>query len=367
MADFPVIPGYKIFSQLGEGPASHVYFATQEALERKVAIKIIKPHLLHDLVAVVRFEKKIKAAARLSHSHIAQIFNMGKTDESFYIVMEYLEESLRDRIYMKQGTTKDVDTSLEIIENLLAALDYAHSFQLHHLNINPANIMFRQDNAPVLVDFGIAYLFAPAGLSAGKVLTLEAARYMSPERLKGQQMADSSDIYSLGAVLYEMLSAEKPYSNAIHVPRLIRNIQGAASALPVHLARLQPLIDYMMTKEKHKRIANRAQWKELLDKILEGKPIPPVDLSIPSQSAETTGPQANPNETLQLSEKNPATPTSESIEKTESEPLIHFFQLVIEKIRYFFQYSLPQIWERFSRFTKDKIKLIQSLLWKKLG
>ncbi|MBN2198776.1 MAG: serine/threonine protein kinase, partial [Candidatus Aminicenantes bacterium] len=153
MTDFPLIPGYRIEREVGAGGMATVYLAVQERLNRRVAVKVLSPVLLADKQFIQRFLKEAETAANLHHSNIVPIHDVGRAGDHNYIVMEYLEESLKERI--KQGPLSP-EAALDIVLQVGRGLDYAHAEGFVHRDIKPENIMFRRDGTPVLTDFGIA-------------------------------------------------------------------------------------------------------------------------------------------------------------------------------------------------------------------
>jgi serine/threonine protein kinase len=269
MADFPGIPGYKIVSKLNTGGMATIYLGIQEKLNRKVAIKVLEPFLLKTNDADIRFEQEAKTAASLSHSNIIQIHDTGKIDDLHYIVMEYLEESLRDKMNLNPKGKMHPEIALDIIDNLMNALDYAHFRGVFHRDIKPENIMFKQDSTPVLVDFGIARLFDSYDEITGTGICMGTADYMSPEQCQYPETVDGrTDIYSLGVVLYEMLTGKKPYKGKSYLSVVLKHIESPVPRLPHKLSRYQPLIDKMMAKDREKRISSGPEFNHLLDKIL---------------------------------------------------------------------------------------------------
>lgn len=304
MANFPDIPGYKIISKLGEGGTASVYLGIQEKLERKVAIKILEPSLLKDKVTSTRFQREAKTAAGLSHSNIIQIFDTGHAGDYYYIVMEYLAESLKERMKLSSGGKIHPEIALDIVETLMGALDYAHFRGVYHRDIKPDNIMFRQDNTPVLVDFGIAQLFDSPDQLTRDGEFMGTAYYMSPEQCKGQRDVDSrSDIYSLGAVLFEMLNGNKPYESQLWASMALMHIQGPVPRLQKELSCYQPLIDKMMAKHRGERLRSGTEFKQFIDKIMINsrdytpqpqESVPPLTkVSTPSQSLGSPPPSGN--------------------------------------------------------------------------
>lgn len=286
MEDFPEISGYKIVTELGSGAVAVVYLGIQEKLERKVAIKVMEETTLQKNKQIAkRFEREAKTAASLSHSNIIQIYDAGKEDRYYYIVMEYLEESLRDR-QMRAPRYKIIpDMAVDIVGDIMRALDYAHLKGIYHRDIKPDNIMFRQDGTPVLLDFGIARIFNPSEDLTKSKMSMGTTYYMSPEQCRAQKDLDGrSDVYSLGVVLFEMLTGEKPYKG--ETPGFItsQHLDKPVPLLPEELSIYQPLIDKMMAKNRENRISSRPELMQLIGEI------PKSDWGPPSEALESPPP-----------------------------------------------------------------------------
>jgi serine/threonine protein kinase len=269
MENFPDIPGCKILSKLGEGGAANVYLGIQENLNRKVAIKVLHPHLLKNKDVAARFKKGAKTAANLSHSSIVQIYDIGKDGDYHHIIMEYLEESLKDRLERSPERKMPPESALSIVEKMMQALDYAHLRGVYHRDLKPDNIMFKHDNTPVLVDFGIARVFDSADhkTQSDIIMIMGTVYYMSPEQCRSKQVDGRSDIYSLGVILYEMLTGEKPYKQESMIALALQHIEEPVPKLPSALRYYQPLIDKMMAKDKQERITSYPEYEQLVDKI----------------------------------------------------------------------------------------------------
>ncbi len=269
--DFPQIPGYKIKRRLGEGGMADVYLAFQENLEREVAIKILDSIFLKDEQILKRFKNEAHTAAKLVHPNIITIHDVGQSGDNHYIVMEYLTESLRDRMELK-GKLPPAE-ALMITKKLAGALSYAHDKGIIHRDIKPDNVMFSSDGAPVLVDFGIARAIdlntrlTMTGVSVG------TPYYMSPEQCRGEKPDGRSDIYSLGVELFELLTGNLPYKSETPTGVIYLHTQGPVPGLPGVLSKYQPLIDRMMAKKKEARVKNGVELIKLIER-LESERIP---------------------------------------------------------------------------------------------
>ncbi len=205
---------YRIESELGSGGMATVYLAHDLKHDRQVALKVLRP----ELAAVLgreRFFREITITAKLEHPHILTLIDSGEADGLFYYVMPYVTgESLREKLRREKQLA--IDEALEITEAMASALEYAHQHGVIHRDIKPENILLHEGEAMV-ADFGIALaLKAAAGDRLTETgLSLGTPEYMSPEQGTGEQQLDTrSDIYSLAAVLYEMLAGEPPHSGA---------------------------------------------------------------------------------------------------------------------------------------------------------
>jgi serine/threonine-protein kinase len=202
---------YRIERELGAGGMATVYLAEDLKHHRKVAVKVLKPELASALGAE-RFLREIEIAANLTHPHILPVHDSGEADGLLYFVMPYVEgESLRQRLDRERQLP--IDDALQIAREVAGALDLAHRRGVIHRDIKPANVLFEEGQA-VVADFGIAKAVAATGQErlTQTGLSVGTPQYMSPEQATGEPTDARSDIYSLGAVLYEMLTGEPPYT-----------------------------------------------------------------------------------------------------------------------------------------------------------
>ena len=251
------VPEHTLLSRLGRGGMAAVYLAREERLGRLVAIKVIDERFERDERFRRRFEREARTAASLTHPNIVPVYQYGfTTDERPYLTMAFLEDgSLRDRLF-KHGALSVLE-ALSITRQIAAALQAAHARNIIHRDLKPDNVLFQQDMA-LLTDFGIAKV-----LGAGTALTAAGAnpgtvRYFSPEQAREHPIDHRSDIYSLGVLLYEMLTGQVPIEGDTVVHLMVRIAQYPPKPLPVTLQGLQPLMDLLIAKSPADRLRSCA-------------------------------------------------------------------------------------------------------------
>ena len=204
---------YQIMELLGRGGMAEVYKAYHTTLDRHVAIKILHPALLSDPQHRERFAREAQAVARLDHPNIVRVFDFDTIDDLSFMVIQYVEgPNLRTvlQAHGEAGAPLAYETVEEIITRIASALAYAHGRGMLHRDVKPANILFTAEERPMLTDFGIAKVLNSISLtSTGGILG--TAAYMSPEQSQGPSVDRRSDLYSLGVVLYEMLTGRVPF------------------------------------------------------------------------------------------------------------------------------------------------------------
>ena len=197
---------YRIERTLGHGGMAAVYLAYDEELHRRVAVKVLAEHLRGDESFRARFLQESKLASRLSHPNVVQVYDAGEAEGSPYIVMEYVPGRHGRASAGSCASPKRVPLALQAC----AGLQHAHDAGLVHRDVKPANLLVREDDVLKIADFGIARAAELTRLTQHGTV-LGTAAYLSPEQAAGEEVTAATDIYSLGAVVYELLTGRPPY------------------------------------------------------------------------------------------------------------------------------------------------------------
>ena len=267
------IKQYRIDAHVDRGGMADVYLALDENLQRRVALKIMLPAFAHDKQFVDRFWREARTAARLDHPNIVQVYEIGSTpDERPYIAMQYIEGgSLKDKLGALDGRLLPVTEALAIMRQVTVALGVAHAAHIVHRDIKPSNILLRPDGAPVLVDLGIAAVQSGPKLTQTGTL-IGTPHYMSPEQVSGEGVDGRSDIYSLGVVLYELLSGSRPFEADDSLAILHKHVYEAPRPLPERRAGLSQqtyrLVDICLQKEPGQRYQTTGELAAVIERAL---------------------------------------------------------------------------------------------------
>ncbi|WP_027339148.1 Stk1 family PASTA domain-containing Ser/Thr kinase [Halonatronum saccharophilum] len=217
---------YELVKKVGTGGTAIVYLAKDRLLGRRVAIKILQPQFADNNVAVRRFNNEAQAIASLSHTNIVNIFDIGKEDNLYYIVMEYIKgRDLKEEI--DEVGNISLHRSVEIVKEVCQALIKAHRNNIIHCDIKPHNILLTDDGSVKVTDFGIAQAVTAATMHQTDSI-MGSAHYLSPEQAKGTKVTARTDIYSLGIVLYELVTGSLPFTGESHISIALKHIEEEA-------------------------------------------------------------------------------------------------------------------------------------------
>lgn len=200
---------YEILKLIGEGGMANVYLARDTILDRRVAVKVLRGDLAGDEKFVRRFQREALSASSLSHPNIVEIYDVGEDDGNFYIVMEYIEGKTLKQLIKKRGVLSLPET-MDIMLQLLDALKSAHDSYIIHRDIKPQNIMIKDSGLVKITDFGIAMALNSAQLTQTNSV-MGSVHYLPPEQASGKGSTIRSDIYSLGILMFEMLTGRVPF------------------------------------------------------------------------------------------------------------------------------------------------------------
>ncbi|MDQ8038530.1 MAG: serine/threonine-protein kinase [Pedobacter sp.] len=267
-----VIPGYTLKRKLGQGGMAAVFLAVQESFGREVALKILIPSLAKEVHFAERFLREARTMASLTHPNIIVVHDVGIAGPLHYYAMAcHNGGDLTQRIRSGGVSTQE---ALRITRQIAEALAYAHEQGIVHRDIKPDNILFRErDDGAVLTDFGIAKsLHNDENQLTQLGATVGTPKYMSPEQARGKKVDGRSDLYSLGCVLYEMLTGAPPFLAEEAVTLAIKHCQDPIPVLRTELSRFQPLLNSLLAKEPGQRPADGRELVTMLDALLNPLP-----------------------------------------------------------------------------------------------
>jgi DNA-binding NarL/FixJ family response regulator len=270
LEDGPDIPGYRLVRVVGEGGTATTYLALDERTQRHVVIKFMNyMDSLGSLDNARVFQREYDVIAGMNDRRVVKVYDSGVRDDGAYLVVEYFPGGDLGRRMRRPITTRD---ALGYARQIAQALRLIHSHTIFHRDLKPGNVMLREDGSVALIDFGLAKL--PVGQTlavSGRVLGTPS--YLSPEQATGAPVNARSDIYSLGCVLFEMLSGERPYNADSAIRMIDKHVRAPIPTLPDEIAQLQPLIERTMAKKPQDRFQSAEAVIEAIDEVLRELPI----------------------------------------------------------------------------------------------
>lgn len=262
----PEIPGYSVSSIIGYGGTATVYLATQQKLQRKVALKVLNPSATDTPDYCERFLREAQATAIVcDHPHIVTVHEFAQYNNVYYIAMQYLPgKNLRQRI----DSGKPFEHPVKIIQQIAIALGYVHEKGYIHRDIKPANVLFNESGEAILSDFGVVKTHSQNTQLTHHGSVIGTAKYMSPEQCRGNPDIDlRSDLYSLGVVFFEMLTSYPPYESTDPMALMLKHVSDPVPRLPAQLAMYQSILNKLLAKQPDQRYHSADQLLEALSRF----------------------------------------------------------------------------------------------------
>jgi beta-lactam-binding protein with PASTA domain len=257
---------YRLERKLGSGGMADVWLAEDQELGRRVAVKILHERYANDEQFVERFRREATHAAGLSHPNIVSIYDRGVAEGSYYIVMEYIEGRTLKELIVTRGSCP-VPVAISYTRQILAALRYAHKNGIIHRDIKPHNVIVDREGRVKVADFGIARAGASEMTEAGSIVG--TAQYLSPEQARGAPVDESSDLYSTGIVLYELLTGTVPFTGETPVEIAMKHLSQTPDAPSTRRPDIPHDLDLVVLRALAKEPADRYRTAAELDRDLE--------------------------------------------------------------------------------------------------
>src|SRR5699024_1470499 len=214
---------YKIIKRIGGGGMANVYLARDIILDRDVAVKALRMEYANDQEFIARFDREAQSATSLAHPNIVNIYDIGEEDHMLYMVMEYVD-GMTLKEYIQRYGPLSVPETLDIMKQITSAINHAHANNIIHRDIKPQNILINTYGQVKVTDFGIAIALSATTLTQTNSI-LGSVHYLSQEQARGGSVTKKSDVYSLGIVLFELLTGRLPFSGHSPVSIALKHLQ----------------------------------------------------------------------------------------------------------------------------------------------
>ena len=309
---------YRIKKRIGGGGMANVYLAEDLILQREVAIKALRAEYANDEEFIARFDREAQAATSLSHPNIVNIYDVGEEDHILYMVMEYVD-GLTLKQYIQKYSPIDVHEALDIMKQVTSAIAHAHAHDFVHRDIKPQNILIDTYGNVKVTDFGIAVALSATSLTKTNAV-LGSVHYLSPEQARGGMATKKSDIYSLGIVLFELLTGRLPFSGQTPVSIALKHLQSETPSIrqfnPDIPQSVENIVLKATTKDPFHRFETVYEMEEAIefafhpDRLHEERYEPPVEVGEETKAIPIitdTNLEANQNQDTIIHQPNVAT------------------------------------------------------------
>jgi eukaryotic-like serine/threonine-protein kinase len=284
---------YRIQRKLGSGGMADVYLAEDQELGRRVAIKILNGRHANDDQFIERFRREAKNAAALNHPNIVSIYDRGNAEDTYYIAMEYLDGKTLKELIIGRGAAP-VNVAIEYARQILSALRFAHRHGIVHRDIKPHNVLVDGEGRVKVTDFGIARAGTSQMTETGSIVG--TAQYLSPEQAKGGEVDQRSDLYSLGVVLYELLTGKTPFEGDTPVEIAMKHLSNApkppSKLRPDIPEELDMVILRALAKNPDDRYQSADEMEADLERVARGAPVAAATVDSATQVLRRVPPAA---------------------------------------------------------------------------
>lgn len=304
------LSGRYIINQLvGSGGMANVYLARDLILDRDVAVKVLRFDFQDNQDAIRRFQREAMAASQLLHHNVVEVYDVDEEEGQQYIVMEYVKGNDL-KTFIREKSPVSLELAVNIMSQILSAIDIAHRHNIIHRDIKPQNILITENNEVKITDFGIAVVLSDTSLTQTNTL-LGSVHYLSPEQARGGSATVKSDIYALGVVLYELITGEVPYDGESAVSVALKHFQEEFPRVKEHLDYVPQSLENVVMRATAKSLEHRySSVQEMLNDLS-------TSLSVNRMNEQRFDPETDIEDTLIMTPIKPISTASQTLSSVE--------------------------------------------------